>query len=66
LISLREIVETMASPLSVKFQKAPVDASLVCGSVIGELTRVETLSAPAKYGLITLAKRTDSHVENRT
>ncbi|MHA2270507.1 MAG: hypothetical protein ACXACI_01505 [Candidatus Hodarchaeales archaeon] len=56
----------MTSPLSVKFQNTPPDASLVPGSVSGELTRAETLSAPTKYGLITLAKRTDSIPEDRT
>ncbi|MFW9915300.1 MAG: hypothetical protein ACFFGZ_06780 [Candidatus Thorarchaeota archaeon] len=56
----------MTSPLSVTFPNTPPDASLVWGSVSDRLTRVETLRAPTQYGLITLAKRTDSLVEDRT
>ncbi|MHA2270344.1 MAG: hypothetical protein ACXACI_00670 [Candidatus Hodarchaeales archaeon] len=56
----------MRSPLSVKFQNTPVDASLVCSSVSGRLTKAETLRAPTQYWLITLAKRTHSVSEDRT
>ncbi|MFW9914187.1 MAG: hypothetical protein ACFFGZ_01140 [Candidatus Thorarchaeota archaeon] len=56
----------MRSPLSVEFPNTPPDASLVWGSVSGRLTRAETLRAPTKYWLITLAKRTDSDSEDRT
>ncbi|MHA2271856.1 MAG: hypothetical protein ACXACI_08330 [Candidatus Hodarchaeales archaeon] len=56
----------MTSPLSVEFQNTPVDASLVCSSVSGRLTRAETLRAATQYWLITLAKRTNSLVEDRT
>ncbi|MFW9914450.1 MAG: hypothetical protein ACFFGZ_02470 [Candidatus Thorarchaeota archaeon] len=56
----------MRSPLSVTFQNTPPDASLVLGSVSDRLTRVETLRAATQYGLITLAKRTDSASEDRT
>jgi hypothetical protein len=60
LISLREVVQTTISTLLVAFQNTPADASLVCSSVSGWLTRAETLSASIKYGPVTLAKRPHS------
>ncbi|MHA2496463.1 MAG: hypothetical protein ACXAEI_13345 [Candidatus Hodarchaeales archaeon] len=59
-------MKTTISTLPVAFQNTPVDASLVCSSVSGGLTRVETLRAPTKYGPVTLAKRTYSLAEDRT